>query len=136
MKTISMLPKLRALALAAVAAGAGGSIGLTLYTGRNNHSVLLILLFAAWVLSPFIALLVANLASKHWQALTRMSLYILTLGLAIVSPVAYSGAWSPPGTKPAFMFLVFPLLSWLLIAIVIRVAAAVSRRQSGGSEGN
>jgi hypothetical protein len=44
---------------------------------------------------------------------------VLTLGsLAIYGDVAFG----PPRAKPAFAFLVVPLSSWLLIAIVVAAA--------------
>jgi hypothetical protein len=109
-------------------AGAAGSLGLVLYTGRNNPSALLIIIFMVWVLSPFAALLVASVLSKQWFVHTRGAIYVLMPILAIGSLVSYSGALSPPGTKPAFVFLVVPLISWLLMAIVIPIAAARARR--------
>jgi len=118
------------LRIMAVLVGAAGSVGLTLYTGRHNDSVLLIVLFATWVLSPFMALLVANMVSKRWLVSTRVTLYILMLVITIGSLVSYSGALSPPRTKPAFVFLVVPLISWLLMTIVIPIAAWLSRRLS------
>lgn len=53
-----LLGLLRAVALIAVVAGAGGSIGLMLWAGHRNPSRLLIVLFAIWVLSPFVALVI------------------------------------------------------------------------------
>ena len=134
MKKYFTLYMLRLLALTAGLAGALGSLGLMLYTGRNNDSVLLVLLFVAWVLSPFIALFVANLVSMRWPAFTRVILYCLIIFLTVGSLVSYSGALRPPGTKPAFVFLVVPLLSWIIIAIVIPITISVSRRLSGRSE--
>ena len=51
-----LLGFLRTAALTAVLAGAVGSVGLMLYVGRRNHSRVLLVLFALWVLSPFAAL--------------------------------------------------------------------------------
>jgi hypothetical protein len=128
-KTIP-LNLLRIIALAFVVAGAMASLGLMLHAGRNNKSILLVLLFAAWVLSPFVGLLVANLAAKRWSRTVCIALYCLMIVLTLGSLVGYSGALSPPGSKPAGVFLIVPLLSWLLIAIVIPVAASRSRRLS------
>jgi hypothetical protein len=36
----------------------------------------------------------------------------------------------PTGSKPAFVFLVVPLGSWLLLTIAVPIAALVSRRLS------
>lgn len=119
---------LRKTALIVMITGAAGSLGLVLYTGRNNHSVFLVMLFVVWVLSPFAALLMASVLSKPWFVHTRKAIYVLMLILAIGALIIYSGALSPPGTKPAFVFLVVPLISWLLMAIVIPIAAARARR--------
>ena len=125
---------LRTIAVVVVLAGAIGSLGLTLYAGRNNKSVLLIALFFIWVLSPFIGLLVANVFVKRWSDLFRVNLYSLMVILALGSLVAYSGVLSPPGAKPAGVFLIVPLISWLLIVIVILLAAVMSRRLSGRND--
>jgi hypothetical protein len=131
-KKTHTLSLLRTVALVVLVAGAGVSLGLMLHTGRNNKSVLLLLLFAIWVLSPFIALLAANIVSRRWPVLARVTLYILTTILTLGSLVIYSGVLSPPGTKPAFVFLVVPLVSWIFIAIVIPIAARkLSRRNDG-----
>ena len=101
---------------------------MVLRTGRHNHSVLLVGLFTIWVLSPFMALLAANVVSKRRPALTRVALFSLALVLTLGSLAAYSGAWSPPKAKPAGVFLVVPLISWIVMAIVIPIAASLSRR--------
>ena len=121
------LGPLRTVAMIAVLAGAAGSIGLTLRVGHRNSSWILLVLFGIWVLSPFIALAWANLVSKRWTVLGRTTLYsvmlVLTLGsLAIYGDVAFG----PPRAKPASVFLVVPLASWLLIAIVVPTAARIS----------
>jgi hypothetical protein len=53
------LAVLRRVALPAALAVAVASIGFMLYAGRRNPSRLLVLLFAAWVLSPFVAAILA-----------------------------------------------------------------------------
>jgi hypothetical protein len=123
------LGPLRAVAMIAAMAGAGGSAGLTLHVGRHNASRILLVLFVTWVLSPFAALVFANVVSKRWPVLIRTMVYsvmlILTLGsLAIYGEVAFGTARA----KPAFAFLVVPLASWLLIAIVFPVTAFLSGR--------
>jgi len=107
--------------LIVVICGAMGSLYFTLHSGRYNKSVLLILLFVIWVLSPFAALAAATIVSKLWPTLIRMTLYSLVLILTIGSLITYSGIIKPPGSKPAFVFLVVPLISWLLIAILFRL---------------
>jgi hypothetical protein len=134
MKKYFTLYMLRIVALTAGLAGALGSLSFVLHTGRNNDSVLLVLLFVAWVLSPFIALFVANLVSMRWPAFTRVILYCLIIFLTVGSLLSYSGTLRLPGKKPAFVFLVVPLLSWIIIAIVIPITISVSHRLSGRSE--
>ena len=99
---------LRTIAVVVVLAGAVGSLAMTLYAGQKNNSVLLVLLFAIWVLSPFIAFLIANVITRLWNDLNRKTLYYIMIFLPVVSLVCYSGAISPPGLKPAFIFLVVP----------------------------
>ncbi|HEV8514567.1 MAG TPA: hypothetical protein VGQ59_14895 [Cyclobacteriaceae bacterium] len=110
------------LAVLMVLAGAGASIGFTVYTGRNNPSVVLILLFAGWVVSPFIALLLINAVSRRSELFNRLILYSLMVFLTVGSIVIYSGLWSPPGAKTAFVFLVVPLLSWSLMGTILLAA--------------
>jgi hypothetical protein len=81
-----------------------------------------------WALLPFKALTIINIASKNWAATVRVALYILMLILTAVSLLGYMGILSPPGTKPAFVFLVIPLLSWLFIGIAVPIAASRSKR--------
>ena len=127
---------LHAAALIAVLAGAVGSVGLMLHAGHRNPSRLLLVLFALWVLSPFIALVLANMVSKRWSVLTRAALYTVMLVLAVGSLAIYGDvALGPPRTKTAFVFVVVPPASWLLIAIVVRVSALVSGRPSPRGDG-
>jgi hypothetical protein len=122
MKKYFSMSFIRTISLVAVLIGIVGSLSLVLYKGRNNESVLLIGLFVAWVLSPFIALLFANKFSNRWTDFTRKTLYVLMLFITIVSLLSYTGVLSPVGTKTAFVFLVVPLISWLLIAILLFIA--------------
>src|SRR5258705_10532634 len=50
---------LHAVALSAVVVGAMVSVGLMLWVGHRNPSRILLALFVIWVLSPFMALLLA-----------------------------------------------------------------------------
>jgi len=120
---------LRTVAVIAVMIGGIISFGFTLRAGHNNRSVFLIMLFLCWVSSPFIGLLVACLLSRRWPLVTRKVLFILMILLAIGSVVGYSGVLTPPGSKPAFIFLIVPLISWILIAIIIPVSISQARKR-------
>lgn len=109
---------LRAMVFGMVIAGALSSLIKTIQAGRNNKSVLLITLFVIWVLSPFTILFIANLISKKWSFPAQRKLYLLSTFMVIVSLIAYSGLWTPPDTKNAFIYLIVPLLSWLLMIFV------------------
>lgn len=124
MKKILTINNLQKTSFVFVIGGAIDSLAFTLRAGHNNKSVLLILLFAIWVLSPFIALIVANVFSSRWSVPARRTLYCLVIFLTIVSLIGYSGVLSPTGTKTAFVFLVIPLLSWIIMVI----ATILSRR--------
>ena len=126
---------LRVAALIALAAGAVGSVGLMLYTGRRNSSRLLLVLFALWVLSPFMALVWANLVSMRWTDRTRATLHGLMLVLTVGTLAIYGAvAFGPPRAQAAFVFVVVPPASWLLIAIVVATARRISGRLSSRSE--
>lgn len=127
---------LRGAALIAVLAGAVGSFGLMLHVGRRQQSLILIGLFTVWALSPFVALVCAHVVSKHWSVLTRSTLYGVMLVLALGSLATYGNvALGPPRPQPAFVFLVVPLASWLLIAIALPISALVSGRLSHRGDG-
>ena len=122
---------LRSAALIAVLAGAVGSYGFMLHVGRHQSSVILIGLFTIWELSPFVALVYAHVVSKRWSALTRTTLYVMMLVLTLGSLAIYGTvALGPPRPQPAFVFIAVPLASWLLIAIVLSIAAFLAGRQS------
>jgi hypothetical protein len=128
---MGFLGLLRVVALIAVVAGAVGSVGLTLRAGRSTPRLLLVV-FVIWVLSPFVALAWANMVSKRWSVLTRATLYCVTLVITLGSLVIYGElvVLRPPGSANAFLFVVVPPGSWLLMAIVVPIAAFISRRRS------
>jgi hypothetical protein len=122
------LAVLRGAALIAVLAGAVGSLGFLLRAGRRTPRFLLIL-FVFWVLSPFLALAWANLVSRRWSVVTRAILHSVTLVLALGSLAIYGlVVLGPPRAKPAAVFLMVPLASWLLLATVVPIAARIFRR--------
>ena len=125
----AFLGLLRGVALIAVVVGAAGSVGLMLRAGHPPF--FLLILFTGWVLSPFVALVLADIASKRWSILTRSTLYGVMLILTLGSLAFYGDiVLMPPGSKPAFVFLVVPFGSWLLLTIAVPIAAFVSRRLS------
>jgi len=126
-----LLGILRGAALVAVVAGAVGSEVLMLRAGRSSPRLLLVL-FTIWVLSPFVGLLWANLVSRRWSVVTRVTLYCVTFVVALGSLAIYSELIvpKPQGAANAFLWVVVPPASWLLMLIVVPLAALVWRRLS------
>jgi hypothetical protein len=105
------------------------------HAGRHQNSLILMLLFAVWVLSPFAAAVWANVVSQRWSVLTRATLNVAMLVLTVGSLAIYGEvAFGRPRAKIGFVFLVVPLASWLLMALVVSIAAFISRRLSPRGE--
>ena len=119
---------LRTVALVAVADGAVTSVTLLLRAGsRNSSLILLVIVFAGWVLVPFAVLGWANLMSARWSRATRVSLQYVTLVVALLSIACYSGfVPKPEGSPNVLMFVAVPPLS-LLVALVVPIVAAIDR---------
>ena len=119
----------RRAALLVMLAGALVSLGLMFYVGRRQPSLFLMVLFTGSVLGPYAGLLVADRASSRWSAPARLALVSVMLTSTIGSVALYAFVvLGPPRPKPAFYFLVVPVATWLLAAIVIPVTAMLSRR--------
>ena len=129
------LGRLRAVALIAVLAGAAGSVGFFLRAGQRTPRLLL-LLMAIWVFSPFVALVLGDVVSKRWSVLTRTTLYcvMLVVSLGNLAIYGYDALW-PRRAQPAFWYVLVPPASWLLIAIVVPIAAFISGRRSRRGDG-
>jgi hypothetical protein len=120
----------RALVLIAVVAGAVGSLGLMFRADQRTPRFLLVLFFI-WVVSPFVALAWANVVSKRWPVLTRATLYGVTVIITLGSLACYGKLILPPAGSPrAFVFVAVPPASWLLMTLVVSIAALISRRRS------
>jgi hypothetical protein len=114
-----------------VVVGATGSIGLMLHVGRANPSRTLLVLFAIWVLSPFVGLALAASGSQPWLVAAREGVHVVMLIVALGSLAIYGRvAFGPPRPRPAAAFLVVPLGSWGLIAATLGMAALRSGKPS------
>ena len=114
--------------LSAVAAlGACGSLGLTLWVGRNAPRLLLVM-FLMWVASPFAALLAAGRWSNPWAMSARATLPALVLLITLASLTVYTVA-ATRWARPTPAFLMVPLASWLLIAAGAGRAAWMARKR-------
>ena len=128
-----LLQRLRVAALIAVLVGAGGSVGSMLRAGRSSDERLLVILIAGWVFAPFAALVFAHVVAWRWSVPTRATLYCLMLALTLGSLAIYVGdAFGPPTTA---FYVGVPIASWLLIALVLPIAALISGRRSRRGDG-
>jgi hypothetical protein len=108
---------------------AAGSLACTLYTGRHNTSLLLVVLFAIWVLTPFAGLAWINRIGDSARrdiaaAIRASSLVVCISSLAIYVAIAAIR----PVHHTAFAFLVVPAISWLTI-LTMWVAARVALKR-------
>jgi hypothetical protein len=133
-KKTNKLNLMQTVAMVAAIIGAIGSLYFMFKTGRNQKSILLIVLFTGWVLSPFAGLFLASKFSNRWIIPGRLSLYWLMIIFAIGSLVAYSGVLIPSGTKGAFIFLVAPFTSWIVITIVFLINRIRATRSKGSAK--
>jgi hypothetical protein len=125
-----VLRRARLLAMFACIPGALASLLFMYQVGHRNPSLVLVLLFTVWVLSPFIALLASASVSAGWAAPSRTALYAVMFAVSVLSPLAYGVvALGPPRPRPAFAFLMVPLASWLLGAGALAVASVIRRRR-------
>ena len=130
MKKNLPLHSLRLTAMIVMICGAVGSVGMTFYTGRNNASAILTFLFITWVLSPFIGLFITSSVTRRRTVDIYKAIYWLMITIPVISLICYSGVLNINSKKPAFTFLIVPLISWILIIIVIPVASSVAKRRS------
>src|ERR1700722_16948621 len=94
--------------------GAMASFALVLYVGRNNNSLVLLMLFGIWVPAPLIAIFALHRISQSWSADARAVLEIAGFIITVVPLIVYANvAFGPPRPRPAGMFLVVPAFSWI-----------------------
>lgn len=117
-----------AVALVGAVVGAFCAVALTTYAGARVGSPLVLrILFAAWVFSPFAAILTGYAISTSWRPSIRVALRTIMLVTAVGSSLAY--AYFALGTaRPATAaFVLIPPASWLFAAIALGVAAFSAR---------
>ena len=116
-------------AMIGLAIGAITSLALMLRAGHRQRSIILLLLFAAWVLPPFFGLLYAHLNSKRWLRSARVVLCAFTLLVVFGCPAIYGAvAFGRTTLKVGFVFLVIPFVCWLLVGFLVCLALLSSRK--------
>lgn len=91
--------------------------------GGSTRQPLLKLIFAVWIVLPFVALWQADKRAATRPIIASTTLYPLMLVVAAGSLIIYGNAVvNPRASQPAFTFLVVPFFSWLLLAVVALIA--------------
>lgn len=106
-------------------ASAAVSLFYMLEAGRNQKSFVLILCFVLWVSSPYIGLAVINYISGKWQVMKRLILAGLIVLISVGSIIFYSRLILLPNVRPAFIFLVVPFISWVIIVIDVLIIRSI-----------
>ena len=118
-------------------ASAAGSLIAMFIVGHRQRSIVLMLMFAAWVLSPFGALALLHARSRSWRESSRSLLRGGTLLISIGALATYVHAvMRPLKSQPASTFLIVPFVSWVALAAGVAIAAMVARRDQGTTEGD
>jgi hypothetical protein len=115
------------VALIATVCGAACSLYFVINAGSNNNSVVLKSLFIVWILSPFIAFFIMLSIVRKWKTGIQNVIHWLLIILTIVSLIGYSGLIKIPNTKNAFVFLIIPFLSWVLLIATVIAARKFSK---------
>ena len=99
------------------------AIACVLAVGRNNSSGLLVTPFVLWVFAPFALLGLLVKASGSWDSRRHKRLHALVLGVCVVTTCVYGAvAFIATPSRPAFWFLVLPMVSLVLMAIIYVLA--------------
>jgi hypothetical protein len=106
----------RMVLIAVLVAAAVASLVFMFRMGGRNPSALLVALFTGWVASPFVGACVLTIAGKGLSVGSRVGVAVVSLVIAAGALAFYSGAITVVGTRPAFVYLMVPLASWVLLA--------------------
>ena len=119
-------------ALCSILMGGFGSVVFMHSVGRHNTSAVLVTLFTVWVSLPFVA------SAWLWWAIVRSSLvakaayYSLIVAISLGSLAVYGFVvLGSRMAKPAFPFLVTPLVSWIVVAFLTASVVSKKRKHEG-----
>src|SRR5579871_6696167 len=110
----------RTTARLAILIGGGASVGLMIHAGGRGVSPILWIVMTTWVLAPFAALELGWHVVGRWSIVRRGPLNALVVVVAAGSLAVYVvDAVTPLNPKAAFVYVVVPLVSWILIAATV-----------------
>jgi hypothetical protein len=119
---------LHTAARVAAVIGAVGSVALTLYAGRSNNLPFLMVLMAGWVFAPFFGFALASKVSARWSPTARTALDVGIVVIAVAALGIYARDALQPPPRRAVVYVLVPIVSWLLL-LGIAAAGFVSRRR-------
>src|SRR5262245_38471401 len=124
-------PSLRTAAFTTSLVAAVVSVGLMLRACRFNDSEVALVLIAVWILSPMIVLVLAEMVLRRWPIFGRATLYRLMLVVALGWVTVYGiDVLVPLSPRRGFPYALVPAVSWLLIVVVLVVAAFWTRARA------
>ena len=114
-------------------AGAVGSLALMLYAGRSNTHILITIGFIFWVLAPFVLLALAERRSGSWSPAMRATLGTLIWLVVVGSLAIYAyRAAVPPRSTGAFLFVIVPPVSVVIVLMALGIVSVTSRPDGRG----
>lgn len=113
----------------AIIIGAAGGLVSMFIVGHRQRSVLLIVLFATWVLSPFVALALAHVRTKGWHSTSRTMVQYAAILISLGALATYVYVIARPlKSQPASTFLIVPFVSWVAMVVVAALGTFRARR--------
>jgi len=93
-----------------------GSMACTLYAGHHNRSLLLVSMFAVWVVLPFLGFLSVLRIANRGSTQTATILQAIAMVLCAAALILYAAfALYPQGHHAAAPFLLLPVCSWAVV---------------------
>lgn len=117
----------RVLVYAILFGVATASLAFMFRTGGRNPSFLLLAMFTAWALSPFIGAAALVAASRRFSIPSQAGAIAVALVNALGSLLVYGGSIPLRNVRPAFPYLVVPFASWVLLVLFV-VGTLVANR--------
>jgi hypothetical protein len=110
------------------AVGAVLSLAMLLNAGRHGTPLLVLILMAVWVLSPFLFLFVATAMSAQWPAQAARVLRRVTVVVSLGSVALYAAdTLNHLAGRPAAVYVMVPPIMWLVGVIIVGVALLRTR---------
>lgn len=122
------MKSLHTTARVAAVIGAVGSVALTLYAGRSNNLPFLMVLMAGWVFAPFFGFALASRFSTNWPPAARTALDVMIVVIAAAALAIYARDALQPPPRRAVVYVLVPIVSWLVL-LGVAAAGFVSRRR-------